>query len=341
MNYLVNELSLDMSDILMIAPALPLNSFPLKQVTDTKLYSDGSYDLFAPEVITLGSLIRELRMEQKISQQALCYGLCSKSKLSKIENNTLQPSVILAETLLQRLGISDRAFTFYGDDKEAILHDIRIKISFSPSHDFLSANPQISNALLLAENNLYQQYFLYRHAIAQDDNVQKINELLDALRITQPDFNFTISSSMSFSLCELNILNHLCAAYTQQAMPIKGILLYYQLLEYLLHYPRDILDKKRIISIFLAEMSSNLFATGHFAELCDLSPYFVLPAMKGYVYYVGIAHANYAQALGKCKRINELPINCCYAYYNFLITKSKHATLFQKEILQDWGYHLD
>lgn len=45
--------------------------------------TDGSFDIYGKGVVTLGTIIETLRKRQKISQQKLCNGLCSKPTLSK------------------------------------------------------------------------------------------------------------------------------------------------------------------------------------------------------------------------------------------------------------------
>ncbi len=342
LNYLVNELCLDMSNILMLAPALPLNSFPLKHITDTNHYSDGSYDLFAPEVITLGSLIRELRMEQKISQQALCHGLCSKSKLSKIENNTLQPSVILAETMLQRLGIADVVFTFFGSDKEKTLDDLRYKISYTPlkEEELCQAYINQMERLISKEDSLYYQCLLFERALHTNDHIIRIELLLEALNITMPDFDFNISKKQCLSLNEFYILANLCRSYTKNNMTLNGLSLYFRLFEYVTTCNKDLLDKKRGFTALLIKLAASLYTLKHFQELCNLQPYFSASALKGYIYELGNILAHYAQALGECAKTTELPLYSCYAYYNFFITHSVHTEHFKQIMLDDWEHHI-
>ena len=74
-------------------PGTALKEYPPETV-DASLASpakastaDKAYDY------AIGDIIRDLRLEQNLSQSALCYGLCSKSKLSKIESKTLQPDI--------------------------------------------------------------------------------------------------------------------------------------------------------------------------------------------------------------------------------------------------------
>lgn len=85
--YLEEKLNITLYDVATDIRDIPLVPYNPKQVIDTSDLSEGVYDLFSPETLTLGGLIRELRIEQHLSQQTLCQGLCSKSKLSKIESS--------------------------------------------------------------------------------------------------------------------------------------------------------------------------------------------------------------------------------------------------------------
>ncbi|MDE8051543.1 helix-turn-helix transcriptional regulator [Erysipelothrix rhusiopathiae] len=54
----------------------------------------------------LGTLLRNERLKQNMSQQALCEGICSVSYLSKIESNTVTPSDEIFDLLFDCLGIN-------------------------------------------------------------------------------------------------------------------------------------------------------------------------------------------------------------------------------------------
>ena len=66
----------------------------------------------------VGSLIREARERQKYSQEELCYGICTPSTLSRIENGVQAPGKKILESLMQRLGIVDRIYNSYLSQEE-------------------------------------------------------------------------------------------------------------------------------------------------------------------------------------------------------------------------------
>jgi transcriptional regulator with XRE-family HTH domain len=209
---------------------IPLRHFAEKKAIDTSLMGDGTYDDFSSDILTIGSLIHELRLEQKLSQQMLCQGLCSKSKLSKIENGTLQPEIILAQTLLQRLGISDQVFTFYGDSHETALQEYLLRIIKTRRTQIPLRLDYLNQMDLLCTSNdsLYQQFILFEQALCQTDATAKIIYLQKALALTMPDFDFKYLPSYRLSWMELSILNHICSTYAMNT-PSKGILRFYNL----------------------------------------------------------------------------------------------------------------
>ena len=55
----------------------------------------------------VGDMIYENRVVRGYSQEELCFGICSTSSLSRIENNLQVPGKKLFDALMQRLGVSE------------------------------------------------------------------------------------------------------------------------------------------------------------------------------------------------------------------------------------------
>ena len=58
----------------------------------------------------MGNLIRQLRREQRLTQEALGQGIISKAEVSKIETGACNPNIFVLGALLQRLGKSLKHF---------------------------------------------------------------------------------------------------------------------------------------------------------------------------------------------------------------------------------------
>ena len=61
-------------------------------------------------VFPIGEYIRQGRLDQKLTQEKLCEGICEAPTLSRLENGTQTPSRNRVIALLQRLGLPDDRF---------------------------------------------------------------------------------------------------------------------------------------------------------------------------------------------------------------------------------------
>ncbi len=333
--YLFHELGISLFDKSLEISEIPLISFETKKAIDISDFSDGTYDLLAEETLTLGGLIHELRMEQNISLQTLCMGLCSKSRLSKIENGTLYPDIALSQSLLQRLGISDTVFTFYGSEHESALHNLRQQLTRTRFSDTATTQHLTQEMSRLCNDNdsFYLQYVAYKKASSIPDKEKSAKAFLESLHMSLPDFTLNSIYNYRLSWLELTILNNFCNAYRQYS-PSKGIIELYKLLEYYEASDMDILEKKRLFNIPLCNLSAVLHNQHRFSELVELFPYFSLPATRCALRFICVLFANYSQALGKIGQLDKVPLFASYAYYNFIITNSPETA----EALKTWIY---
>lgn len=341
-NYLMSKLQFPIPKGLSSMTDIPLVVYNTKKAIDSSDFSDGTYEIFSPDVLTIGTLIQELRIEQNISQQTLCQGLCSKSKLSKIENGTLQPDIALAQTLLQRLGISDNIFTFYGNAHETSLQNLRqvlTKIPLSNTAEILCHTQEMLH-LCSSKDTFYAQYASYRRACCISDNEESATALINTLCLTINNFDFNAICNYRLSWLELTILNNYCDTYCK-VFASKGILFLYKLLDYLDCSSLDVLEKKRIIAVTINTLVQYLYSQKRFSELCELSTYFSSSTIKCSLYFSGIIFANYSQALGEMQHLNLCHTYAHYAYYNLLMTNSKkNAEILKKAIYNDFSIEL-
>lgn len=340
--YLEDKLNMTLYDATTDIREIPLVPYNPKQVIDTSDLSEGIYDLFSPETLTLGGLIRELRMEQHLSQQTLCQGLCSKSKLSKIESGEQQPNIALAQSLLQRLGISDTVFTFYGSEHEEKLHQLRLQLTLTLNTELPTIQKHI-DALLQEckkEDKFYLQYAAYKKAVQMEDKEKSAEALMQTLQITLPGFSMSRLENYRLSWLEATILNNYCNTYSQFS-PAQGIFTMYQLLNYYATTPLDILEKKRFSIVLLTFLSSALYHQKRFSDLTELIPQTRFPEVKSALRFMSSIYANYSQALGEVKQFDKVSLTASYAYYNCQITnRIKSAERLKYWIFEDFNITL-
>ena len=271
-NYVSSEHMFVLDDYLSQMDDIPQITFPIKKAINTSDLTDGTYDFFSTDVLTIGRLIHELRTEQGLSLTALCQGLCSKSKLSKIENESLQPNVFLTEALLQRLGISERFFTFWGNERESKIYELRFKLI----HLQLDNYPKQHSLLDSLENLLQQtdiisrQFYLFHCAIWENEPQKRISLLYEALHCTLPDFDFLNIYNYRLTWNELTILNNIAYQYLLTNTPYIGSQILQKILEYKKITHLDILFQQTIFPISLYMLSRSFYNQKRFQELSSV-----------------------------------------------------------------------
>uniref|UniRef100_UPI0040568F5F helix-turn-helix domain-containing protein n=1 Tax=Agathobacter sp. TaxID=2021311 RepID=UPI0040568F5F len=214
--------------------AIPLTRFADKSPILPPNLSDSTYDMLSPDALTLGQILRHLREEQELPLEIISRGLCSKSALSKIENNQMQPDILLMEALLQRLGVSERIFTFYGSPLESQFYDLKSK-SIDAQQTYLSSLPHYIRQLekISSPKNIFQkQFILFISAILRNSPQDRISAYLEALHCTLPDFDISHIHNYRLSWAELNCITNIAYTYIQTETPIKGFHYFSQLMSY-------------------------------------------------------------------------------------------------------------
>lgn len=300
--YLLRTTDIPVSDYMRNLPDVPAVHYPAAITVDASLLSDGTYNADAPGSYTLGDLIRDTRLEQNLPQTVLCQGLCSKSKLSKIENRTLQPDIALTEVLLQRLGISERIFTFWGTEKEAEFYDLKFKVI----HDQAVSRETIENyldkmeALIDEKDILFRQECMVDRALRCNSPNEKIAGLQEALYLTLPDFDIHQILSYRLSWQELSILNNIGHQYRCMEESYLSTLYFLQILEYVKVTSPSILFLNTFLPITYRMYCRSLYIQKLYREILVLSNKLDIDTLKlnindygGYLFF-------YSQALGEC-----------------------------------------
>ncbi|MDD6637825.1 MAG: helix-turn-helix transcriptional regulator [Lachnospiraceae bacterium] len=318
-NYACTNLNLELPSNLLEVPDIPLCYFETKKITDISAFTDGVYDYNASTIITIGSLIQKFRLDNNVSQQMLCQGLCSKSKLSKIENGTLQPDVALAEALLQRLGFSEREFVFWGDAKEAKFHELKFRLM----HDiYLSADDKAAyiaqlKKLITPKDTLYYQFYLLETTTLPNFCDDVIEVLQQALSCTLPQFDINQISSYRLSWTELSILNNIAHAYRLRNNSLPGITYYKQLLEYQRIVTPDIMLQSRTYAVTLRMLVRSFYLQEHHKELVDTLMNLDLTVLNYNLSNCGGFYFYYIQSLCECKKYANVALFTKYSYATY------------------------
>ena len=193
----------------------------------------------------IGEYIKRKREEQKIKQDELCYGICDRSTLSRIERGKQEPSYYILKALLQRLGISeDRCQILMGAQEFEIAELQKEIVADNVRHDFSSALKKIRRLEELsqsAENPLLQQFILRVRALAgyekngerlDYDNPTQRKMLIHALELTCPGISMENMGSFLLGEDEAKIINQIAITYSEEGNRRQAIEIYRQLIRY-------------------------------------------------------------------------------------------------------------
>ena len=335
-NYVIEHNLFELDDYLSKMEDISRINFPTKKVIDTSNLTDGTYDFFSPDILTIGRLIHDLRKEQCISQTILCQGLCSKSKLSKIENDLLQPDIFLAEALLQRLGISDRVLTFWGNERESEIFQLHFKLM----HCRLLTNEQkmdymnrFRNLISEKKPNLLQSYIIDTCSLLNSPT-EIIDRLQTGLYYSLPQFDIRLIHNYRLTWSELSLLNNI--AYNYRSIDNEKCILYFsKLFDYLYINSLDILLVKNVFTLTYFMYSHSLYVQGRYFEVTRLLNDDSYKMLKGNSATFSYFLFYYCQSLAECK---QLVTATKYAHYTCSIQELYELTINSnalKNYLQD------
>lgn len=317
LDYLQRETSFPVTKQMLRLPGIPLEKYP-EETFDTSLpflSETGSTDKVCN--YTIGDIIRDFRMEQELSQQTLCYGLCSKSKLSKVEGKTLQPDIALTEALLQRLGISERIFTFWGSEREAKYYDLKfgtMHVRSLKQRELILKDIESMESLSTEKDILRRQECLASKALL-NPSPEAIPLLAEALHLTLPDFDIHQILSYRLTWQELSILNNIAHlyGYSNSGESYKSSLYFLQLLKYQQKTPLDIQMCVNTFSVTGYMYCHSLYGIKHFNEIITLPERsdllimrYDMNALMMYLFY-------YCRALGKCQQYEQAALYAVFA----------------------------
>lgn len=193
----------------------------------------------------IGEYIKRKREEKEIKQDELCYGICDRSTLSRIERGKQEPSYYILKALLQRLGISeDRCQILMGAQEFEIAELQREIVADNVRKDFSSALKKIRRLEELsqsAENPLLRQFILRVRALAGYEKngerhaytrpVQR-KILIHALELTCPGITMENLDSFLLGEDEAKIINQIAITYSEEGNRRQAIEIYRQLIRY-------------------------------------------------------------------------------------------------------------
>lgn len=203
-------------------------------------------------IYTIGTILKEIRIEKGISQTDMCRGLCSKPMVSYIENEMRIPHRKLIESLFSRLGetldLSKVPMT------KADLQ--RANLEFRINACVAVGNYEIKNMLdeyvscKKSMTHLEKQFLEFYSTLYENKNYDKneetINKLSDVLKITIADYELQTFPNRLLTKTEILILNNIARCKYDLGKTSEAISMMVKLKEYL---EKDIIEEDIFTSV--------------------------------------------------------------------------------------------
>ncbi|WP_075720112.1 helix-turn-helix domain-containing protein [Roseburia sp. 499] len=183
----------------------------------------------------IGEILKEIRERKKCSQEEVCYGICAVSTLSRIENGRQIPSKRVLEAVTQRLGIADYLCPTYAGKEELIIYETGKKLAISLENADEKRTKQLIRRLEQQVESLKkvnvnvcmeEQHILYAKAVlqkrkgAREQSILKM--MLEAVRLTLPDFDGIHMKNHFLTFQEITILNDIGCLYYELGKKIEA-----------------------------------------------------------------------------------------------------------------------
>ncbi len=232
---------------------------------------------------TIGEILKEARERKRCSQEELCYGICTPSTLSRIENGIQVPGRRTLEGLTQRLGITDTLYTTYMGREELGLFENGKKLMRSIGHgDYILAEYLVHEVekgiqkMKPHDNSIRmeKQYILFAKAILEKhkgQQKQKVLEmLLKAIRMTIPEFDGIRLKIRFLTFQEITILNNISCVYHEMGKVLEAFQIIFVLKDYMEQGISDEEEKAKKYPMILQNMASWLSQEGRYEDALKL-----------------------------------------------------------------------
>ena len=175
---------------------------------------------------SIGTMISTLRTRAGLPREQLCRGICDKTTMLRIEQDTSSEHIFMLEALLQRLGRDIGMYVnFFLPKDEFVAMQLREKIEeLVAKQRFNKAScllDELSGMEMIMKNNVVQQFVDMTRAIlfaaaGNGESPEYRDMLLVALTVTCPDFDETCIERYNLSFYEITLINLLASYYANE-----------------------------------------------------------------------------------------------------------------------------
>lgn len=232
---------------------------------------------------TIGDLLRDARERQNYSQEEVCYGICTSSTLSRIENGLQAPGKKLLEGLMERLGIGNLNTDISFTKKEAERYQLAQElVRCFGKQDYQRAQrivKELEEKLRTVSGResgikMEQQYLCFAKALIEKNYGEQpekvLKHLLKAISMTLPDFDGMHIYTRLLSSQEISILNNIGCIYHEMDRLWDAIRLLMELKEYMEKHSLENHQTSVKYPMILQNLSSWMGQEGYYRDALKL-----------------------------------------------------------------------
>jgi len=238
----------------------------------------------------LGEYIRQRRLDLGLTQEQLCEGICEPITVSRMENGRQMPSYHRICAFLQRLGLPDDRYFALLSKNELEIKTLQDEIRADAIRFYRAAPENRANIrtaglqkleelekLAEPDDRIVRQYIMGEQVtFGKPDGPyspeERLELLLEALRITVPYLNLEEINLGLYSMDETTLLNQIAVAYAQMGQEKKAIDIYRQLLKYVQkHYCEGMSRYAGKIALVAHNYTHALFMVGHYDDAIEVA----------------------------------------------------------------------
>lgn len=228
-------------------------------------------------VYFVGEYIKKQREKLGLTQEQVCEGICEQVTLSRLENGRQTPSRTRVNALLQRLGLPEDRYYMILTKNELEIEALKKEIIACNALDRASegfAKLAQLEALVDPEDPLEQQFLLRSRALlgyldGRYTKEEKLQLLLQALRLTIPGFTLEQIGAHLYTVDEMKIINQIAGVYSDLGQNSKAADLFYQLLCYLQKHQQEAVISSGMLPMVLGNYARALDLCGRYPDAVD------------------------------------------------------------------------
>ncbi|MCL2245020.1 MAG: helix-turn-helix domain-containing protein [Treponema sp.] len=190
-------------------------------------------------LLNIGTLIKKLRIQQGMTQEALAYPVIEQSTLSRIESGQTMPNKSTTEMLLERLGYNPRNIDIVIDKKtqdiQKAMDDLYGLIKTESIYDDQEEKTKKAEAIInelegdaeFMSERVNRQYILLSKAMCalhrKEESSSVLNTLMEAIKISIPEYNENDIDKYYLSKQDVRIINLTTMVYRDNGRLDDGI----------------------------------------------------------------------------------------------------------------------